>query len=217
MDFRKSGCVFHEAQSDESLTLGVMIRLRSLSADAAGELNVFGHDGDTLGVNGTQVGVLEEANEVGLRSLLKGEDGGSLEAQVTLEVLGDLADETLEGELADEEVGRLLVPADLAEGDGSGAVAVGLLHASGGGGGLARCLGGELLAGGFASGGLTCGLLGTSHFVVRLFCEMRDAGSGSPRGMREQDERSRVSLLSLESMRQGLGICKELFIVLRKN
>ena len=183
MDFRKSGCVFHEAQSDESLTLGVMIRLRSLSADAAGELNVFGHDGDTLGVNGAQVGVLEEANEVGLRSLLKGEDGGSLEAQVTLEVLGDLADETLEGELADEEVGRLLVPADLAEGDGSGAVAVGLLHASGGGGGLARCLGGELLAGGFASGGLTCGLLGTSHFVVRLFCEMRAAGSGSPRGM----------------------------------
>jgi 3-methyladenine DNA glycosylase AlkC len=56
-------------------------------------------------------------------------------------------------------------------------------------------------------------LLGTSHFVVRLFCEMRDAGSGSPRGMREQDERSRVSLLSLESMRQGLGICKELYIV----
>ena len=183
MDFRKSGSVFLDAQSDESLTLGVMIRLRSLSADAAGELNVFGHDGDTLGVNGAQVGVLEEANEVGLRSLLKGEDGGSLEAQVTLEVLGDLADETLEGELADEEVGRLLVPADLAEGDGSGAVAVGLLHASGGGGGLARCLGGELLAGGFASGGLTCGLLGTSHFVVRLFCEMRDAGSGSPRGM----------------------------------
>ena len=168
---------------DESLMLGVVIRLRSLSADAAGELNVFGHDGDTLGVNGAQVGVLEEANEVGLRSLLKGEDGGSLEAQVTLEVLGDLADETLEGELADEEVGRLLVPADLAEGDGSGAVAVGLLHASGGGGGLARCLGGELLAGGFASGGLTCGLLGTSHFGVRLFCEMRDAGSGSPRGM----------------------------------
>jgi hypothetical protein len=61
-------------------------------------------------------------------------------------------------------------------------------------------------------------LLGTSHFVVRLFCEMRDAGSGSPRGMGSKMRgRSRVSLLSLESMRQGLGICKELFIVLRKN
>jgi hypothetical protein len=62
-------------------------------------------------------------------------------------------------------------------------------------------------------------LLGTSHFVVRLFCEMRDAGSGSLRGMEgsKMRGRSRVSLLSLESMRQGLGICKELFIVLRKN
>ena len=61
MDFRKSGCVICDGQSDESLTLGVIIRLRSLSADAAGELNVFRHDGDTLGVDGTQVGVLEEA------------------------------------------------------------------------------------------------------------------------------------------------------------
>jgi histone H3 len=174
VDFRKSSCVFRDAQSDESLFFGVMSRLRSLlrslSADAAGELNVFRHDGNTLGVNGAQVGVLEETNEVSLRSLLKGEDGRSLEAQVTLEVLGNLADETLEGELADEEVGGLLVPTDLAEGDGTGAVAVGLLHASGGGGGLARCLGGKLLAWGFASGGLACGLLSTSHFV-ELFCE----------------------------------------------
>ena len=60
-----------------------------------------------------QVGVLEEADEVGLGGLLEGEDGGGLEAEVGLEVLGDLADEALEGELADEELGRLLVLADL--------------------------------------------------------------------------------------------------------
>jgi hypothetical protein len=169
VDFRKSGNVFHVAQSDKSLFFRDMIRLRSLAADAAGKLNVFRHDGNTLGMNGAQVGVLEEANKVSLRSLLKGKDGRSLEAQVTLEVLGNLADETLEGELADEEVGGLLVPTDLAEGDGTRAVAVGLLHASGGGGGLARCLGGKLLAWGFASGGLTCGLLSTSHFVECCF------------------------------------------------
>ena len=40
---------------------------------------------------------------------------------------------------------------------------MGLLDATGGGGGLASRLGGELLAGGLASGGLTGGLLGTSH------------------------------------------------------
>ena len=117
--------------------------LGALSADAAGELDVLGHDGDALGVDGAQVGVLEESDEVGLGGLLQGEDGRSLEAEVGLEVLGDLADEALEGELADQQVGGLLVPADLAEGDGSGAVPVGLLHASGGGGGLASGLGGE--------------------------------------------------------------------------
>ena len=88
--------------------------LGTLSTDAAGELDVLGHDGDALGVDGAEVGVLEEANEVGLGRLLEGEDGGGLEAEVGLEVLGDLTDEALEGGLADEEVGRLLVLADLA-------------------------------------------------------------------------------------------------------
>ena len=39
----------------------------------------------------------------------------------------------------------------------------GFLDAAGGGRGLARRLGGELLAGGLATGGLTGSLLGTSH------------------------------------------------------
>ena len=105
-------------------------RLRALATDAAGKLDVLGHDGDALGVDGAQVGVLEEGHEVGLGGLLQGEDGGALEAEVVLEVLGDLADEALEGELADEQVGGLLVAADFAEGDGAGAVAVGLLDAA---------------------------------------------------------------------------------------
>ena len=69
----------------------------------------------------------------------------------------------LEGELADEQLGGLLIAADLAERDRPGAVAVGLLHAAGGGRGLARRLGGELLAGRLAAGGLARGLLGAGH------------------------------------------------------
>jgi len=110
-----------------------------------------------------QVGVLEESDKVGLGCLLQCEDGRALEAKVTLEVLCNFPHETLEGKLADEKVGRLLVPTDLTKGDGSWAVPVGLLHASGGRGGLASCLGGELFAWGLASGGLACGLLGTGH------------------------------------------------------
>ena len=49
-------------------------------------------DGDTLGVDGAQVGVLEEGDEVRLDGLLEGADGGGLEAKVALEVLGNFTD-----------------------------------------------------------------------------------------------------------------------------
>lgn len=49
-------------------------------------------DGDALGVDGAQVGVLEEGDEVRLDRLLQGTDGRGLEAEVGLEVLGDLTD-----------------------------------------------------------------------------------------------------------------------------
>jgi histone H3 len=119
------------------------MRLRALAAEAAGELEVLGLDGDTLGVDGGEVGVLEERDEVGLGRLLEGEDGRRLEAEVGLEVLGDLTDEALEGELADEELGRLLVATDLTERDGTRAVAVGLLDTAGRGRRLAGGLGGD--------------------------------------------------------------------------
>ena len=137
--------------------------LGALSADTAGQLDVLGHDGDTLGVDGAQVGVLEETHQVSLAGLLQSHDGGALEAQVGLEVLGDLADQTLEGQLADQQLGALLVTTDLTESDGSGPVPVGLLDASGGGGGLASGLGGQLLARSLSSGRLAGGLLSTGH------------------------------------------------------
>jgi len=49
--------------------------------------HVLRHDGHALGVDGAEVGVLEQTDEVGLSSLLKGEDGGGLKAQIILEVL----------------------------------------------------------------------------------------------------------------------------------
>ena len=115
-----------------------------------------------------QVGVLEEADQVCLGGLLQGNDSRRLEAQVGLEVLGDLADQALEGQLADQQLGRLLVAADLAERNGARAVAVGLPGAAGGGGGLARRVYGELLAGRLSSGGLASGLLCTRHCVHEI-------------------------------------------------
>ena len=68
-------------------------------------MNVLGHDGNTLSMDGTKVRILKETHEIGFGSLLKGKDCRSLESEVTLKVLGDLTHETLEGKLADEEVG----------------------------------------------------------------------------------------------------------------
>ena len=82
-------------------------------------------------MDGAEVGVLEERDEVSLNRLLESADGRRLEAEVRLEVLGDLTNQTLEGELADEELGRLLVATDLTESDGTGLVAVRLLDTSG--------------------------------------------------------------------------------------
>ena len=70
-------------------------------------------------MDGAQVGILKEGDKVGFDGLLESTDGGRLEAEVRLEVLGDFTDETLEGELADEELSRLLVATDLTESDGS--------------------------------------------------------------------------------------------------
>ena len=151
--------------------------LGAFPTDSAGQLDVLGHDGDALGVDGAEVGILEESDEVSLGRLLQSHDGGTLEAEIGLEVLGDLADETLEGELADEKLGRLLVTPDLTKSHGSGPVTMGLLDASGGGGRFAGSLGSELLPRRLSTGGFTGGLLGTSH--VRLKREIVRSRSGS--------------------------------------
>ena len=139
-----------------------------LTTNSSGELHVLGHDGHTLGVDGAQVGVLEKSNQVSLGSLLQGHDSRALEAQIGLEVLGDLTDQALEWQLADEELSALLVTTDLTESHCTGPVTMGLLDASSCWGTLASGLGGQLLPRGLATGRFASGLLGTSHvFTLR--------------------------------------------------
>jgi hypothetical protein len=105
--------------------------LSSLASDSSGQLDIFRHDGDTLGVDRAQVGVLKQADQVGLAGLLEGSDGCTLEAEIRLKVLRNFTDEALERQLADQQLSRLLVATDLAQGYGSGPVTVGLLDAAG--------------------------------------------------------------------------------------
>ncbi len=141
-------------------------RVRSLSplaTDATSQLDVFWHDGDTLGVDGAQVGVLEKSDQVGLAGFLQGHDGRALESQIGLEILSNLTDQALEGQLADQQLRALLVTTDLTEGDSSWPVSMGLLHSTGSRGALPCCLGGQLLSWGLASSWFSCGLLRSCH------------------------------------------------------
>jgi hypothetical protein len=104
--------------------------LGTFATNATGKLDVFGHDGHTLGVDGTQVRVLEQTNEIGLRSFLKSQDSRRLETKIRLEVLGNLTDKALEGSLSDEEISALLILADLTKSYSSRAVSVRLLDSS---------------------------------------------------------------------------------------
>lgn len=47
-------------------------------------------------------------------------DGSALETQVSFEVLGDFSNQTLEGQLADQQLSGLLIPTDLTQGHCTG-------------------------------------------------------------------------------------------------
>ncbi len=143
--------------------------LSAFTTDAAGKLDILGHDGDSLGVDGAQVGVFEKTHQVSLTGLLKGHHGGALETQVGLEVLGNFSDQALERQLADQELSRFLVATDLTKSDGTGAVTMGFLDSTSGRGTLTSSLGGQLFTGRLATCGFTSGLLSTSHFDKRRF------------------------------------------------
>ena len=144
-------------RSSEAVNLG------TFSTDTSRQLDVLGHDRYTLGMDGTQVGILEETDQICLAGFLKSHHGGALETQVGLEILSDLTDETLEGQFPDQQFGTLLVTTDLTESDRSGPVTMGFFHTSGGGRTLTCGLRGQLFTRGLSSGGFTSGLLGTSH------------------------------------------------------
>ena len=66
----------------------------------------------------TQIGILEQTHQVSFRRLLQREHRRALKAQIGLEVLSNLTHQPLERQLADEQLSRLLVLANLAKGNG---------------------------------------------------------------------------------------------------
>jgi len=106
-------------------------RLRSLTTETTSELDILGLDSDTLGVDGAEIGVFEERDEVSLNGLLKSTDGRRLETKITLEVLGNFTNQSLERKLSDQELSGLLVSSDFTKSDSSWLISVWLLDTTG--------------------------------------------------------------------------------------
>jgi len=149
----------------------------ALTTEATGQGEVLGLNGNTLGMDSGQVSIFEEGHQVGLASLLKSKDGRGLEAEISLKVLSDFTNETLEGQLANQEIRAFLVLADFTEGNGTRPEAMRFLDTAcrNGGGLLGSLLSRELLSWGFATSRLASSLLGAGH--VGCFLTVCDAES----------------------------------------
>ena len=96
-------------------------------------------------MDGAQVGVLKQTDQVSLARLLQSHHGRALEAQISLEVLCNLTHQALETQLADQQLGRLLLATDLTKCHSSRPVTMRLLHSAGRWSALARSLRRQLL------------------------------------------------------------------------
>ena len=164
--------------SKKNLVMNGCLKLSTFSTDAAGELDVLGHDGHTLGVDCAQVGVFEKTDQVRFAGFLQGHNGAALETKVGLEILSDLTDKSLEWQLADQKLSALLVTTDFAKSDGSWSVTMRLLYSAGGRCTLACNLGCQLLVRRFSFSVFTRGLLGTCHCI--LIIKIRKSGLKAP-------------------------------------
>lgn len=96
--------------------LGQHLLHPSRASQSADEVHVARHQRHPPGVKRAEVGVREEADEVGLAGLLKAVDGRSLPPElvpVGMPLHQQLSNETGEGSFAEEKVRCLLVQSDL--------------------------------------------------------------------------------------------------------
>jgi hypothetical protein len=80
---RRNGLKINTLDVQQNITIGK--RSWQESTQPTCEVKVFQLDGDTLGVDGGEIGVLEEGDKVGLCGFLERHDGGGWKAQVGLD------------------------------------------------------------------------------------------------------------------------------------
>jgi hypothetical protein len=82
-------------------------------------------------VDGAKVGIFEERDEVSLDGFLKSTNSGRLESEITLEILSNFTNQTLERKLSDQKLSGLLISSDFTKSDSSWLISVWLLDTTG--------------------------------------------------------------------------------------
>ena len=138
-----------------------------VASESSCQLHVLLHDGHSLGVDGADSSILQDADKVGLGRLLESKKGLGLEAEIVIDSSANISDQSLERSSWNEEVSRLLVSLDLSEGNGARleshllSLSLGDLRRALGLGGRLGLLRGGLLGGDGARLGLRWDLLGS--------------------------------------------------------
>ncbi|KYM95956.1 hypothetical protein ALC62_13404, partial [Cyphomyrmex costatus] len=140
--------------------------LSTLSANTTCQLDILRHDSNSLSMNGAEIGVFKQTNEISLASLLQRHNSRALETKIRFEVLSNLTDETLERQFTDQQFSALLVATNFSKSHSSGPITMRLLHSASGRRALTSGFGRQLFSGSLASGRLACCLLSTSHFLI---------------------------------------------------
>jgi hypothetical protein len=108
------------------------MELGAFASNTACQLDVLGHNGDTFGMNGAQIGVFKQSDQIGFAGFLQGANGGRLETQIGLEVLCNFTNQTLKWQFADQQFGRFLIPTNFTESDSTRTITMWFLDTAGG-------------------------------------------------------------------------------------
>jgi hypothetical protein len=103
-----------------------------LASDTPGKLDVLGHYSHPLCMDRTQIGILKKTHKVSLGCFLECKNSMALETKISLEVLGNFSNKSLEWQLSDQQLSTLLILTDLTQSNCSRAIAMGLLHSASG-------------------------------------------------------------------------------------
>lgn len=122
--------LLHEYEAGVKNTWNFLLVFFESGCNAIRQLHVFRHNRNAFGVNGSQIGVFVERDQIRLGRLLQSAKSGGLEAQIVFGVLSNFANQALKRQLANQKFCSLLILSDLAQRHCSRSKTVRLLDSS---------------------------------------------------------------------------------------